>query len=55
METNELKKDIVDGKIIDWSKLSKEELLALKEQFKNKEKEILRKIDEELSADDGEG
>lgn len=54
MEKNELKRDIIDGKIIDWSKLSKDELIALKEQFKKKEEGLLKKINEELSAEDDE-
>lgn len=51
METNELKRDIIDGKIIDWSKLSKDELITLKDQFKKKEKGLLKKINDELSSD----
>ena len=48
----ELKRDIVDGKIIDWSKLSKEELISMKTEFEKKEKELLKKIDKELTADE---
>lgn len=48
----ELKKDIIDGKIIDWSKLSQEELLAMKAKFKEREQELLKKINKELDSDD---
>ena len=34
--SEELKKDIVDGKIIDWSKLSVKELQEMKLKFKEK-------------------
>lgn len=48
---NELKRDIIDGKIIDWTKLSEKELLAMKAQYEKKERELLAKIDKELSND----
>ena len=48
----ELKRDIIDGKIIDWSKLSKKELSDMKEKFEKKEKDLLEKIDKELTNDD---
>ena len=50
----ELKKDIVDGKIVDWRKLSIDELKKMKVQLKQKEQNILRKIDEELNKDEDE-
>lgn len=52
METEELGKDIIDGKIIDWSQLSTEELIALKEKLQKTQDEILKKIDEELTSED---
>ena len=39
---SDLKKDIIDGRIIDWSKLSKEE----------RENEIRMKIDKELDLEE---
>ena len=48
----ELKRDIIDGKIIDWSKLSKKELEDMKAKFEKKEKDLLEKIDKELTNDD---
>ena len=42
----------IDGKIIDWSKLSQEELLAMKAKFKEREQELLKKINKELDGDD---
>ena len=49
---NELKRDIVDGKIIDWSKLSKEELISMKKELEKKEKNLINKIDKELNDDE---
>lgn len=46
--SEELRKDIVDGKIVDWQKLEVSELEKMKEKLQEKEKEILAKIDEEL-------
>lgn len=46
--SEELRKDIVDGKIVDWQKLEVSELEKMKEKLQAKEKEILAKIDEEL-------
>lgn len=48
---DELKKDIIDGKIIDWSKLSPEELMKMKAEYQKKEKDLLKKIDNELKKD----
>ncbi len=46
--SEELKKDIVDGKIIDWSKLSVKELQEMKSKFKEKEKNLLNQINKKL-------
>ena len=48
----ELKRDIVDGKIIDWSKLSQEELTAMKKELEKKEEKLLNKINKELNDDE---
>ncbi len=50
----ELGKDIVDGKIVDFSKMSIEELREMKEKLKKQEKAILDKINKELEQDDDE-
>ena len=42
--SEELGRDIVDGKIIDWTKMSTEELKKIKETVKENEKAILKKI-----------
>ncbi len=47
---SDLKKDIIDGKIIDWSKLSTEELKRMKEEYEKKESKIRMKINEELAV-----
>ena len=44
----ELGRDIVDGKIIDWSTMSTEELKKMRETLKAKETELLNQIDKEL-------
>lgn len=43
-----LGKDIIDGRIIDWSKLTTEDLEKMKKVYEGKENEILKKIDQEL-------
>lgn len=43
-----LGKDIIDGRIIDWSKLTTEDLEKMKKVYEEKENEILKKIDQEL-------
>ena len=50
----ELKRDIVDGRIIDWSKLSVEELKKMKKKYKEKEEELLKKIDEQLKEENNQ-
>ena len=45
---SDLKKDIIDGRIIDWSKLSAEELKRMKKAYEERENEIRMKIDKEL-------
>lgn len=50
----ELKRDIVDGRIIDWSKLSVEELKKMKKEYKEKEEELLKKIDEQLKEENNQ-
>ena len=43
--------DIIDGKIINWDKLNKEELNELKKKLEDKEKEILKEIDKILDEE----
>ena len=50
----ELKRDIIDGRIIDWSKLSFEELKKMKKEYKEKEDELLKKIDEQLKEENNQ-
>ena len=50
----ELKRDIIDGRIIDWSKLSDEELKKMKKEYKEKEDELLKKIDEQLKEENNQ-
>ena len=45
---DELGRDIVDGRIVDWSKMSVEELNKLRIKIKEKEIEIRNKINKEL-------
>ena len=47
---SDLKKDIIDGRIIDWSKLSTEELKRMKKAYEERENEIRMKIDKELDC-----
>lgn len=47
----ELGTDIIDGKIIDWSKISEEDLQNLEKKIQKKEKEILDKINSNLEQD----
>lgn len=49
--SDELKRDVIDGKIIDWSKLSQKKLLEMKNTYQQKEKELLEKINARLSED----
>lgn len=39
-----LNTDIIDGKMINWEKLSNEEIKELKSQAESKEKEIIQKL-----------
>ncbi len=48
----EFSRDIVDGRIIDWSKLSEKELKSMQAEFRKREKDLLKKIDDELSLDE---
>ena len=50
--SEEFKKDIIDGRIIDWDKLSDEELESIRKNLKQKEQELLRKINKELELDE---
>lgn len=52
--SDELGRDIIEGRIIDWSKMSTEELKKMRESVKEKEKAILNKINKELEQDDEE-
>ena len=49
---SDLKKDIIDGRIIDWSKLSTEELKRMKKAYEERENEIRKKIDKELDLEE---
>lgn len=49
---SDLKKDIIDGRIIDWSKLSTEELKRMKKAYEERENEIQMKIDKELDLEE---
>ena len=50
----ELKRDIIDGKIIDWSKLSVEELKKMKKEYKEKEEKLLKKINDMLKEENNQ-
>ncbi len=50
----EFGKDIIDGKIVDLSKLTTNELLEMRDKLKKREEEILKEIDKELEKDDDE-
>ena len=50
----EFGKDIIDGKIVDLSKLTTKELLEMRDKLKKREEEILKEIDKELEKDDDE-
>lgn len=49
--SEELGRDIVEGKIIDWSKMSIEEIKEMISRMKRKEEDILDKINKELEKD----
>ena len=49
---SDLKKDIIDGRIIDWSKLSTEELKRMKKAYEERENVIRMKIDKELDLEE---
>lgn len=49
---SDLKKDIIDCRIIDWSKLSTEELKRMKKAYEERENEIRMKIDKELDLEE---
>lgn len=49
---SDLKKDIIDGRIIDWSKLSVEELKRMKKAYEERENKIRMKIDKELDLEE---
>jgi hypothetical protein len=49
---DELKKDIIDGKMIDWSILSVDELKKMRAEAKAEEQEYLSKINKLLEQDD---
>lgn len=48
---SDLKKDIIDGRIIDWSKLRAEELKRMKKAYEERENKIRMKIDKELDLE----
>ncbi len=52
--SEELGRDIVEGRIVDWTKMSTEELKKMRASAKEKEKAILNKINKELEQDDDE-
>ena len=49
---SDLKKDIIDGRIIDWNKLSTEELKRMKKAYEERENKIRMKIDKELDLEE---
>ena len=49
---SDLKKDIIYGRIIDWSKLRAEELKRMKKAYEERENEIRMKIDKELDLEE---
>ena len=49
---SDLKKDIIDGRIIDWSKLRAEELKRMKKAYEERENKIRMKIDKELDLEE---
>ena len=49
---SDLKKDIIDGRIIDWSKLSTEELKRMKKAYEERENAIRMNIDKELDLEE---
>ena len=49
---SDLKKDIIDGRIIDWSKLSTEEIKRMKKAYEERENKIRMKIDKELDLEE---
>ena len=49
---SDLKKDIIDGRIIDGSKLSAEELKRMKKAYEERENKIRMKIDKELDLEE---
>ena len=52
--SEELKRDIIDGRIIDWNKLSIDELKKMKKEYEEKEKMLLKKIDEQLKENNNQ-
>ena len=49
---SDLKKDIIDGRLIDWSKLSTEELKRMKKAYEERENKIRMEIDKELDLEE---
>lgn len=45
--------DMIDGKFVDWDNMTQEELKEMKLKYEKKQKEILRKINEELKLKSG--
>ena len=48
---DKLGSDMIDGKFVDWDNMTQEELKKMKLEYEKKQKEILRKINEELKLD----
>lgn len=53
MEEKEFKTEIINGKVVNLSKLNVEELSKLKEELEEKENEIMDKIEEKLENMEG--
>ena len=52
-EEKEYKTEIINGKVVNLSKLNVEELSKLKEELEEKENEIMDKIEEKLENMEG--
>ena len=50
---DKLGSDMIDGKFVDWDNMTQEELKKMKLEYEKKQKEILRKINEELKLKSG--
>ena len=49
---NDQKKDIIDGKIVNWDNLSLKELEEIREKVNKNIHELLKQIDKEVSIEE---